>query len=111
MARFAALKLLVNRLRYARQPQEAVIAPVFEHTQLILNAVHKCELAGQKVTLRTVHKIADMSQSDALRTVSELEKAGKIRIAHKAHDAFESVVSLSPETSERMKAISRRNAA
>jgi len=88
-----------------------VTAPLLDHGEIVAGAIYHREHQGLTTTLRHLHKISDLTQSEALKAVSNLEHAGLVVVSHDTNDAFESVVSLTPGTRARLTANSRRNAA
>lgn len=111
MARFATLKMCVNRLRKPRPVPGSIVASRPNNGEILTSAIHLRESAGQTTTLRHLHKISDLSQSEALKAIAELENSGLVNVSNNTHDAFESEVSLSQEMRDRIEAKSRRNAA
>ena len=111
MARFNALKSCVDRIRALRKPQPESAVASLDHHMIIANAIHHRERDGKATTLRDLHKISELSQSDALKAVSVLERAGMVVVSDNTHDAFESAVSLSPKTRDEIETNLRRNAA
>lgn len=111
MARLSALRSCVNRLRVRRKPQKAAVVQSHDEPMIIANAIHHRERAGEVTKLRDLHKISELSQSDALKAIAVLEKAGMVEVSDNTHDAFESAVSLSPKTRTEIETNLRRNAA
>ncbi|MEL6530101.1 MAG: hypothetical protein AAFQ27_09065 [Pseudomonadota bacterium] len=111
MARFSAIKFWLHKLRKAEHSVEAAITPPQDHAQMMARAIYLREADGIVTTLRHLHKISELTQSEALKAVSKLENEGLVTIGDDTTDAFESVVATTATLRQQMAAISRRNAA
>lgn len=56
------------------------------------------ESSGMRTSLRQLHKVADLSQPDALVALKRLQRAGTVTIEHDLNDAFASQVELTAQT-------------
>lgn len=68
----------------------------------LVDALYVRELVGLGTRLRELHEIAGLSQTEALKDISKLEKAGVVVIEPDFLDAFNSHVHLSSETRLRL---------
>ena len=73
-----------------------------EAAAIITQTVYKRELAGHSTSLRQIHRLAELSQPDALRIVGALEKQGMLSIEADLHDALESRIVLTRPTRDRI---------
>lgn len=78
---------------------------------LVTSALHYREAAGQTTSLRQVHKIAGISQPDALNIIAQLENAGIVSLEDNIGDTFESLIRLNEDVCDGFDARFRRNAA
>lgn len=74
-------------------------------------ALHSRETGGETTTLRQLHKIAELTQPEALTIVDRLERAGLVAIDHNVGDRFESTISLTERTRRRLDRASKGKAA
>lgn len=81
------------------------------NTAIIANVIHQRERGGRATTLRHLHKVSNLSQSDALKAVADLERTGMAVVHHNTNDAFESVITLSETMRGQLDNNSRRDAA
>lgn len=73
--------------------------------------LHSRETGGEVTTLRQLHKIAELTQPEALTIVDRLERAGLVEIAHNVGDRFESTISLTEATRRRLDRATKGRAA
>lgn len=64
----------------------------------MVDALYVRELVGLSTRMRELHQIAGMNQSEALKDIARLEKAGIVEIEPDFLDAFNSHVHLSADT-------------
>jgi hypothetical protein len=79
-------------LRPARDPQAL---SSHRDMQLVVDAIRRRETTGDETSLRALHRITPLSQSDALRAVAVLEQAGLVVIMRNMSDELASTVELS----------------
>lgn len=65
-------------------------------------AIYRREASGETTRLRQLHKIADLSQPQALTAVDELLRAEAIEIELNVADRFESTISLTEGARRRL---------
>ncbi len=111
MARFSAIKIWLHKFRNAQQAAEVANPPAHDNALILAAAIYDREVAGITTTLRHLHKISDLTQSQALKVVSKLEQEGLVRIDDDTKDAFESVVTITPALRQQLTAEARKNAA
>lgn len=75
------------------------------------SAIHGREITGQTTTLRQLHRIAELTQPEALTVVAKLERAGLVEIDHNVGDRFESTISLTEVTRRRLDRATKGKAA
>ncbi len=105
MSPFRAAKSYVSRVRAAMggvgENADELSALRVAHVAL---AIHERECSEKKTTLRQLHKITELTQSEALNAIEELERLGWVSIERDIMDAFESLVTL---TDKAMRQLSR----
>ena len=111
MARFSAIKFWLHKFRNVKDSTEATASPAKDSARILAAAIYDRETAGLATTLRHLHKISDLTQSEALKAVSKLEQEGLVTIEDDTKDAFESVVTITPALGQQLSADARRNAA
>ncbi|WP_157058257.1 hypothetical protein [Altererythrobacter epoxidivorans] len=60
----------------------------------LITAVGNRQLAGESTSLRQLHKIMEIEQSQALRLASKLVEEGLAELSPAIHDRFESEITL-----------------
>lgn len=98
MAILRTAKSYIDRLKNALNPSRPKQSdPVAARMAQLTSAIYARECEGEETTLRQLHKISDLSQPEALNTVSALERAGIVKIDTSLTDAFESLVVLTED--------------
>ena len=95
MSPFRAAKSYVYRIRAAMGGvgDNADELSALRVAQIAL-AIHERECLEKTTTLRQLHRITELTQSEALNTIDELEQLGWVSIERDIMDAFESPVTL-----------------
>ena len=105
-------KLTLCQKAAAWKRRNAVSHDVFAaRMALVTSALHYREAAGQTTSLRQVHKIAGLSQPEALNIIAQLESAGVVSLEDNISDTFESLIHLNDEVQDRFGARIRSDAA
>ena len=85
--------------------------PRLANAATIVYAIFLRERSGATTTLRQLHKITALSQTDALKAVSDLERAQMVLVDRDIHDALESELSLTRIMRAALEQAGDRNAA
>ncbi len=77
----------------------------------VTSAIHQRQLGGQTTSLRQLHKICNLDQSEALSVLAQLRNAELVSVEQNMVDEFESLVVVNEDASRRLAQVVERAAA
>lgn len=88
--RHALFQMIADFTARSKGPKNELAAQMAQMT----SALHYRAAAGKTTTLRQAHKIAEISQPEALNIIARLESAGVVTLEDNIGDTFESIIHL-----------------
>lgn len=107
----ATAQRLRDRISDARDNDADSFASSNENAAMIAHAIYHRENAGQTTSLRQLHHIVEITQPQAIRTITDLEANGMVDIEQDIADALGSKVTLTRRMRERLETILQRKSA
>lgn len=93
MARFSAIRMwLFNVLNTRPAEPDVTDRSALVRAAMLADTISQRDSEGLSTTLRQLHTIAPLAQSEALKAVSELENRGLVTVEQNLHDTLDSQV-------------------